>query len=665
MLEFVVEFLIKSSVVLVLIGALCSVRTLSAAERHNLATTGLVAVAGIAILVWLTGTGGAPGWRVTLPEQVAHLVPPEVQRPLETLADAGTAATSAIQSLQESPPVAAWWSWVVAAYTAVTLALAASTLAGRRRVARYVRQLPPRRAMPKDTPKDIDFRVDACTTPWTWGVRRPVIVVPEDFDAWSPERQDAALAHELSHISRRDCLVDALSRWLCNIFWFQPLVWVLWLRQRRYAESACDDAVLTGGRDPCDYAETLLAIARSNLSAKPMGLAAGSSALRARLRMILRDGTRRSPMTFGKRGMLATTTLAIMLPVGACSVAKGGTGFGGHDHIPAASYSIELSPEDAAKYEQRLAEYADDIVARTKLISHYSRTRYMDYGSKRSQAAQDAHIRHLAWMVRHAPDARVLERGPNSTVSKRMNPVGYVGVAAAWQDQLDQQPTNVAILDRFAAFLSINDRERAIHLLHRAQDLEPMNPTWAERLGASYLRKTISKDWEAEYPSAPDDALVHFDRAFELHGSADVPVSLQIGRAKAAFKAKRHDLAGTHARAMLLRFEAGGSNGHGDLVHQAHTILGRIALVQGDVEQAKEHLLASGRTPGSPVLGSFGPTMVLALELLERDEFGVVGEYLELCSEFWKDDNLDAWRATVANREMPDFGSNFGSNLVY
>ena len=268
-------------------------------------------------------------------------------------------------------------------------------------------------------------------------------------------------------------------------------------------------------------------------------------------------------------------------------------------------------------------------------------------------------------MVRHAPDAQVLEPGPNSAVSKRVNPEGHIGVAAAWQDQLDQQPTNTAILDRFAAFLSFDDTERAIELLRRAQELEPTNPKWAGRLGALYLGKTIPKDWEAEYHSAPDEALAQFDKAYELHGSGDIPIHLQIQRAKAAFTAKCYDLASTHARAMLLRFEADGSDGHGDLVHQGHTILGRIALLQGDVDQAKEHLLASGKTPGSAVLGSFGPTMVLALELLERDEFGVVGEYLELCSEFWQNDNLDAWRTSVAAREMPDFGSNFGVNLVY
>lgn len=50
--------------------------------------------------------------------------------------------------------------------------------------------------------------------------------------------------------------------------------------------------------------------------------------------------------------------------------------------------------------------------------------------------------------------------------------------------------------------------------------------------------------------------------------------------------------------------------------------------------------------------------MGLALELLERGEFEVVGAYLELCSAFWDSDRLDAWQAALAAGEIPDFGLN-------
>jgi thiol-disulfide isomerase/thioredoxin len=77
---------------------------------------------------------------------------------------------------------------------------------------------------------------------------------------------------------------------------------------------------------------------------------------------------------------------------------------------------------------------------------------------------------------------------------------------------------------------------------------------------------------------------------------------------------------------------------HDDLVHAANTVLGSVALQRGDLKEAKARLLASGKIAGSGVLGSFGPSMALAQELLEVGERDVVRQYLELCRSFWKYD---------------------------
>ena len=102
---------------------------------------------------------------------------------------------------------------------------------------------------------------------------------------------------------------------------------------------------------------------------------------------------------------------------------------------------------------------------------------------------------------------------------------------------------------------------------------------------------------------------------------------------------------------------------YGNAIHKGHLILGRIALHNRDIAEAKKQLLLAGKTPGSPQLGSFGPNMILARELLEIGEVETVLAYLDLCEKFWDFDlvKLNRWRDQVSKGESP----NFGSNLIY
>ena len=93
-------------------------------------------------------------------------------------------------------------------------------------------------------------------------------------------------------------------------------------------------------------------------------------------------------------------------------------------------------------------------------------------------------------------------------------------------------------------------------------------------------------------------------------------------------------------------------------MHHGNLILGRVALIEDDVERAKRHLLEAGRTSGSPSLRSFGPNMHLAQELLQRGEREVVLEYFDLCSKFWPRPRLEEWADVVKAGGIPDFGAN-------
>ncbi len=96
----------------------------------------------------------------------------------------------------------------------------------------------------------------------------------------------------------------------------------------------------------------------------------------------------------------------------------------------------------------------------------------------------------------------------------------------------------------------------------------------------------------------------------------------------------------------------------GDVVHDGHLVLGRIALEEGQIEEAKRHLLAAGKSTGSPGLNSFGPNMTLAKDLLEKGEQETVLQYFDLCRKFWRSDKLDEWTKDIHAGRIPDFGAN-------
>lgn len=106
-----------------------------------------------------------------------------------------------------------------------------------------------------------------------------------------------------------------------------------------------------------------------------------------------------------------------------------------------------------------------------------------------------------------------------------------------------------------------------------------------------------------------------------------------------------------------------GNWNYGNAIQDSNVILGRLALREDRIEDAKRHLIEAGKSPGSPQMDSFGPNVSLAKDLLEKGEKEVVIEYFSLCKNFWKmhRGRLDDWIALVRAGRIQDFGA----NLVY
>jgi beta-lactamase regulating signal transducer with metallopeptidase domain len=149
------------------------------------------------------------------------------------------------------------------------------------------------------------------------GILEPMVLLPVGLMARlsEPER-DSILAHELSHLRRRDNVTAAIHMAVEALFWFCPPVWLIGARLIAERERACDEAVLASGHDPEVYAGGILKVCKFCIQS-PLACASGASGadLGHRVRMIMTAEVCLG-LTPAKRLLLAgAAMLALGLPV--------------------------------------------------------------------------------------------------------------------------------------------------------------------------------------------------------------------------------------------------------------------------------------------------------------------------------------------------------------
>ena len=99
------------------------------------------------------------------------------------------------------------------------------------------------------------------SSPCTWGVLRPTLLLPACGEDWPESRRRQALLHELAHLRRFDHVSGVVARLACALHWYNPLVWLAARQLKLLQEQACDDAVLRSGGAPSEYAQFLVDLA--------------------------------------------------------------------------------------------------------------------------------------------------------------------------------------------------------------------------------------------------------------------------------------------------------------------------------------------------------------------------------------------------------------------
>jgi len=99
--------------------------------------------------------------------------------------------------------------------------------------------------------------------PGVVGLLHPVLLLPQGIsNRLSPSQLEAVIAHELTHIRRRDNLTAAIHMVVEAVFWFHPFVWWIGARLIEERERACDEAVLSLGGEPRDYADAIVSVCK-------------------------------------------------------------------------------------------------------------------------------------------------------------------------------------------------------------------------------------------------------------------------------------------------------------------------------------------------------------------------------------------------------------------
>ena len=159
------------------------------------------------------------------------------------------------------------------------------------------------------------------SSPLTFGVLRPVILVPKKTD-WTDETAlRYVLEHEFVHIQRFDVLSKLLLIAAVCVHRFNPLVWVMYVLANRDLELSCDETVLRrfGGDVRAAYARVLIRMEAARGGFAPLCNHFGKNAIEERITAIMKT----------KRITIVSLGLAALLVAGTVTVfatsAKSGT----------------------------------------------------------------------------------------------------------------------------------------------------------------------------------------------------------------------------------------------------------------------------------------------------------------------------------------------------
>lgn len=300
----------------------------------------------------------------------------------------------------------------------------------------------------------------------------------------------------------------------------------------------------------------------------------------------------------------------------------------------------QISKEAALAFENRLKADPADKEARASLLGYYS------YGRTKTKSAARQFNQHILWVLENAPECG-LGATPSLHISKTDYPQDYQHAKEILLRQCDRFRDNAEVLCDLGCWFSHQDPEIALELLRQSHTLSDKEN---KPRVAFWISQTLHKlGLDAKDLEHLRGAVSFMQEAAGNRGT-NRRLDYNFWLAKMAFDSEQFELANDVCNEILCDQPKDNQG-----VHVAHTLLGRFAFRNGNLQQAAEHLVLAGQVGKSPRLSSYGPAMELAQDLLRSGEKAAVTKYLTDCKKFWESGRrkLAHWLRQIEDGQIP------------
>lgn len=168
-------------------------------------------------------------------------------------------------------------------------------------------------AIRSDVAPRAEFRVSyEVAQPAGFGLRHPIVLLPEGFFDMDPQAQCSVACHELLHVARRDWSWIVMEEVARALFWFHPAVWWLVERIQESREQLVDRLVIARFPSKRAYMAALLAFADGGR--RPATLATAflrRRHLRSRLQRLVKESV------MSRRRLVWTAAVLVCVMTGA------------------------------------------------------------------------------------------------------------------------------------------------------------------------------------------------------------------------------------------------------------------------------------------------------------------------------------------------------------